>query len=170
MVTRNDAALGVFNGDIGIVLPRARGGIGLRVLLPARARLRSVGVSRLAHVETAFAMTVHKSQGSEFEHTVLVLPAQSGRVLTRELVYTGITRARQAFTLVSGRRQACWPMPWAASPGAPAGSPAVAPPPPVAVALPPLALPTHAAAPRVLASVAVRTAAPPPARGPPVHA
>lgn len=65
-----------------------------------------MAVSRLADVETAFAMTVHKSQGSEFEHTVLVLPPEGGRVLARELVYTGITRARQAFTLVAGRTQA----------------------------------------------------------------
>ena len=65
--------------------------------------VRSVAVSRLAHVETAFAMTVHKSQGSEFSHTVLVLPRDPSRVLTRELVYTGITRAREAFTLVTGR-------------------------------------------------------------------
>ena len=57
--------------------------------------------SRLAAVETAWAMTVHKSQGSEFEHTVLVLPPQANPVLTRELVYTGITRSRQAFTLVA---------------------------------------------------------------------
>ena len=48
-------------------------------------------------------MTVHKSQGSEFAHTVLVLPKDPSRVLTRELVYTGITRARVVFTLVSGR-------------------------------------------------------------------
>jgi ATP-dependent exoDNAse (exonuclease V) alpha subunit len=65
--------------------------------------LRSVAVSRLAHVETAFAMTVHKSQGSEFEHTALVLAAQSGNVLTRELIYTAITRARKAFSLVAER-------------------------------------------------------------------
>jgi exodeoxyribonuclease V alpha subunit len=50
-------------------------------------------------VETAFAMTVHKSQGSEFEHALLVLPAATGGVVGRELVYTGITRARQRFTL-----------------------------------------------------------------------
>ena len=112
MVTRNDASLGVFNGDIGIALrpfsvtAHGDGGANLRAFFVDGNALRSVGVSRLAHVETAFAMTVHKSQGSEFEHTVLVLPAAPSRVLTRELVYTGITRARQAFTLVTGRRQA----------------------------------------------------------------
>ncbi len=110
MVTRNDPGIGVFNGDIGIVLtPRATTGTGSQ---PSRAYFlegtstRSVGVSRLAHVETAFALTVHKAQGSEFEHTALVLPQAPSRVLTRELIYTGITRARGAFTLVTGRRQA----------------------------------------------------------------
>ncbi|MBX9936325.1 MAG: exodeoxyribonuclease V subunit alpha, partial [Burkholderiaceae bacterium] len=106
MVTRNDPVLGVFNGDIGITLPSIQhsGRVGnLRVYFADGPQLRSVGVGRLAHVETAFAMTVHKSQGSEFEHTVLVLPPQAGPVLSRELVYTGITRARQAFTLVSAQ-------------------------------------------------------------------
>jgi exodeoxyribonuclease V alpha subunit len=102
MVTRNDPALGVFNGDIGVALPPASGQ-GLRVWFSDGPTLRSVGVSRLAHVDTAFAMTVHKSQGSEFAHTVLVLPDQAGALLSRELVYTGITRARQAFTLVAAR-------------------------------------------------------------------
>ena len=108
MVTRNDPALGVFNGDIGIALPAAvvpgaDAAPGLRVYFADGPQLRSVGVGRLAHVETAFAMTVHKSQGSEFEHTVLVLPAHAGPVLSRELVYTGITRARKTFTLVAAQ-------------------------------------------------------------------
>ncbi|MDY0108284.1 MAG: exodeoxyribonuclease V subunit alpha, partial [Giesbergeria sp.] len=103
MVTRNDAALGVFNGDIGIALPPPAAGGSLRVYFADGPQLRSVGVARLAQVETAFAMTVHKSQGSEFEHTVLVLPPRAGAVLGRELVYTGITRARQAFTLVAAQ-------------------------------------------------------------------
>ncbi|WP_157268049.1 exodeoxyribonuclease V subunit alpha [Azohydromonas aeria] len=103
MVTRNQAALGVFNGDIGIALraPGARSGA-LRVYFLEGPKIHSVLASRLADVETAFALTVHKSQGSEFEHTLLVLPEQaSSQVLTRELAYTGITRAREAFTLVS---------------------------------------------------------------------
>ena len=103
MVTRNDPALGVFNGDIGITLPADATEQRLRVYFADGPQLRSVGVGRLAHVETAFAMTVHKSQGSEFEHTVLVLPAHAGPVLSRELVYTGITRARTAFTLVAAQ-------------------------------------------------------------------
>ncbi|MHB8949865.1 MAG: exodeoxyribonuclease V subunit alpha [Rhodoferax sp.] len=101
MVTRNDPELGVFNGDVGVALPGSQGHA-LRVYFLDGDSLRSVGVSRLAHVETAFAMTVHKSQGSEFLHTVLVLPQGGAKVLTRELVYTGITRARESFTLVEG--------------------------------------------------------------------
>lgn len=102
MVNRNDPAVGVFNGDIGIALQSATPGAGLRVYFSEGESLRSVGVSRLAHVETAFAMTVHKSQGSEFEHTALILPNYESSVLNRELVYTGITRARKSFTLLAG--------------------------------------------------------------------
>ncbi len=101
MVTRNDYGAGVFNGDIGIALPAAQAGVAMRVFFLDGDEVRSVLASRLADVETAFAMTVHKSQGSEFEHTVLVLPPETSQVLTRELVYTGITRTREQFTLVS---------------------------------------------------------------------
>ena len=100
MVTRNDPALGVFNGDIGLVL-RQPGSSALRACFLDGTLLRTVSVARLADVETAFAMTVHKSQGSEFAHVVLVLPDNDSALLTRELVYTGITRARRAFTLVA---------------------------------------------------------------------
>ena len=99
MVTRNDHALGVFNGDVGVTLPGPPGSVSVRVYFLDGERLRSVGVSRLANVETAFAMTVHKSQGSEFFHAVLVLPPGGGKVLTKALVYTGITRARENLTL-----------------------------------------------------------------------
>jgi exodeoxyribonuclease V alpha subunit len=101
VVTRNDAALGVFNGDIGIVLRASSADAPLRCWFLDGDALRSVALGRLADVETAFAMTVHKSQGSEFEHVVLVLPDEDLPVLTRELVYTGITRASRAFTLVA---------------------------------------------------------------------
>jgi exodeoxyribonuclease V alpha subunit len=63
--------------------------------------IRWVLPSRLLAVETVYAMTVHKSQGSEFAHAALVLPERLNPILTRELVYTGITRARQWFTLAS---------------------------------------------------------------------
>ncbi len=101
MVTRNDTQLGVFNGDVGVVLPNPQGQ--LKVWFLDGDQLRSVSVTRLAHVETAFAMTVHKSQGSEFLHTALVLPPGGAEVLSRELVYTGITRAREQFTLIEAQ-------------------------------------------------------------------
>jgi exodeoxyribonuclease V alpha subunit len=104
LVTRNDAELGVSNGDVGIAL-RGPSGDALRVYFADGTTLRSVLCSRLAHVETAFAMTVHKSQGSEFGHTALVLPPEQSAVLTRELLYTGVTRARTQLTLVSANRE-----------------------------------------------------------------
>jgi exodeoxyribonuclease V alpha subunit len=98
MVTRNDYALDLMNGDIGLCLP-APDGV-LRVAFPAvEGGVRWVMPSRLESVDTVFAMTVHKSQGSEFAHVLLVLPAQESPVLTRELVYTGLTRAKQRLTL-----------------------------------------------------------------------
>jgi len=101
MVTRNDAQLGVFNGDVGLALPSPSGA--LKAWFLDGEQVRSVSVSRLAHVETAFVMTVHKSQGSEFAHTALVLPPGAAEVLSRELVYTGITRARERFTLIEAQ-------------------------------------------------------------------
>ncbi len=98
MVTRNDYALDLMNGDIGLCLP-APDGV-LRVAFPAvEGGVRWVMPSRLDSVDTVFAMTVHKSQGSEFAHVLLVLPALESPVLTRELVYTGLTRAKQRLTL-----------------------------------------------------------------------
>lgn len=105
MVTRNDPTLELFNGDIGVVLksPSRDGDLsgGLRAWFLQGTQLRSVAVGRLPPVETAFAMTVHKSQGSEFAHVMLVLPDEDQPVLTRELLYTAITRARQAVTVAA---------------------------------------------------------------------
>jgi exodeoxyribonuclease V alpha subunit len=97
MVTRNDYHLNLMNGDVGLCLPTAQG---LRVAFAQGASLRWVLPSRLDAVETVFAMTVHKSQGSEFDHVALVLPDRIAPVLTRELLYTGITRAKHRLTLV----------------------------------------------------------------------
>ncbi|WP_426702592.1 exodeoxyribonuclease V subunit alpha [Rhodanobacter sp. Col0626] len=109
MVTRNDYSLGLANGDVGICLrmPDEQGTPRLSVAFLANAtagsaigtRIRHVLPSRLGDVETVYAMTVHKSQGSEFEHTALILPADANNILTRELLYTGITRARRWFSL-----------------------------------------------------------------------
>jgi exodeoxyribonuclease V alpha subunit len=101
MVTRNDYSLNVFNGDIGITLADPARPDSLRVYFPDSGGSRSVLSSRLPHVETAYAMTVHKVQGSEFLHAAMVLPEQAAQVVARELVYTGITRAKTRFTLVS---------------------------------------------------------------------
>ncbi|RFP08781.1 exodeoxyribonuclease V subunit alpha [Duganella sp. BJB488] len=105
MVTRNDYGTGVFNGDIGLTLPDPARPGALRVYFSEGDNVRSVLATRLRNVETAFAMTVHKSQGSEFQHTVLVLPKDSGGMLARELIYTGITRARDYFTLLTPNSQ-----------------------------------------------------------------
>lgn len=104
LVTRNDYSLNLMNGDIGIALwvPGPDGALALRVAFPRNdgsGGVRFVMPSRLVEVETVFAMTVHKSQGSEFNHTALVLPDALNPVLTKELLYTAITRAREWFSL-----------------------------------------------------------------------
>ncbi|WP_437888463.1 exodeoxyribonuclease V subunit alpha [Phytobacter sp. V91] len=102
MIARNDSSLGLFNGDIGIAL---EGSEGIRVWFPLPdGSLKSVQPSRLPEHDTAWAMTVHKSQGSEFDHAALILPAQIVPVVTRELVYTAITRAKQRLSLYADER------------------------------------------------------------------
>ncbi|AVI64065.1 exodeoxyribonuclease V subunit alpha [Halomonas sp. GFAJ-1] len=111
LVTQNDYGLKLMNGDIGITLavpdPRNPQQTLLRVAFPSsdtEKPIRWVLPSRLHAVETVFAMTVHKSQGSEFLHTALLLPPTLNPILTRELVYTGITRAREWLTVVEAKR------------------------------------------------------------------
>jgi len=93
MVGQNDYALGLFNGDIGICL---RTEYGLRVFFESADAegFRPFAPARLPSHDSAFAMTVHKSQGSEFSEVLLVLPEQPSPLLTRSLFYTGITRAK----------------------------------------------------------------------------
>jgi len=105
LVRRNLPALGLSNGDMGLVLPvpapgRPEGR--LRVAFPGarRGAVRWVSPARLPDVETAYALTVHKSQGSEFDRVVLVMPQRPGPLVTREMLYTGATRARRTLTLV----------------------------------------------------------------------
>lgn len=103
MITRNDYNLGLMNGDIGIALKDHTGK--LRIAFPSddplsEVQIRWISPMRLPDVETAFAITVHKSQGSEFNHVALVLPEHPSPVITRELIYTGITRAKENFTLL----------------------------------------------------------------------
>ncbi|HEX4666448.1 MAG TPA: exodeoxyribonuclease V subunit alpha [Chthoniobacterales bacterium] len=100
MVTQNDYNLALFNGDSGIVLPDPDADGDLRAFfLSAEGNLRRFLPSRLPRHETAFAITVHKSQGSEFAKVLLILPEKDSPVLTRELLYTGLTRARERVEL-----------------------------------------------------------------------
>ncbi|NRB66355.1 MAG: exodeoxyribonuclease V subunit alpha [Vibrio sp.] len=101
MVVRNDHALGLYNGDIGLCLLDNSDGVErLKVFfeLPDGS-VKAVLPSRVPEHETAYAMTIHKSQGSEFEHTLMILPPEFTPILTRELIYTGITRAKQKLSL-----------------------------------------------------------------------
>ncbi len=98
MMTRNDYQLGLMNGDVGLTLPHPDGPR-VAFQLPD-GRIKWVLPSRLDGAETVYAMTVHKAQGSEFGHTLLVLPDRPHPLLTRELVYTAVTRTKQAFTLI----------------------------------------------------------------------
>jgi exodeoxyribonuclease V alpha subunit len=102
LVTENDNELGVYNGDTGMFLEDATLGGELRAFLPgAESGPRSLSVNRLPAWEPVFAMTIHKSQGSEVTHAVVVLPEHLSPIVTRELVYTGLTRAREHLTLVA---------------------------------------------------------------------
>jgi exodeoxyribonuclease V alpha subunit len=93
MVLRNDYAHKLFNGDIGIALPDANGE--LAVFFPDGEKgYRAVPTVRMPEHETAFAITVHKAQGSEFDAVLVLLPQQRSRVVTRELLYTAVTRAK----------------------------------------------------------------------------
>lgn len=100
MVNHNDYILRLFNGDVGLVLespnPEPGAAAPLRAFFPAEeGALRNLLPSKLPEHETVYAMTVHKAQGSEFERVLLLLPDQVSELLTRELIYTGITRARK---------------------------------------------------------------------------
>jgi len=96
LVTENDYGLGLFNGDTGVVVETA----GLQCAFERRGEIVLVSPGRLSAVETLHAMTIHKSQGSQFGEVVVVLPDESSPILTRELLYTAVTRAERAVTVV----------------------------------------------------------------------
>lgn len=98
MIQRNDSTLGLFNGDIGIMLNNDESEMKAFFQLPD-GKLKAIQPSRLPQHETAYVMTVHKSQGSEFTHTALVLPDKFSPVVSRELLYTALTRAKQKLSL-----------------------------------------------------------------------
>ena len=102
MVTENDYRLQLFNGDTGVVVDA-----GNERLVAAFERGddgRQVSPTRLAAVDTVYAMTVHKSQGSQFDTVAFLLPGSDSRVLTRELLYTAVTRAQERLILIGTGR------------------------------------------------------------------
>jgi exodeoxyribonuclease V alpha subunit len=96
LILKNDYNLRLFNGDIGLVLPHPNRPELRAWFMDAQGQPRDFALGRLPEHETVFAMTVHKSQGSEFQDVLLVLPVQDSPVLSRELIYTGATRARRS--------------------------------------------------------------------------
>lgn len=96
IVTENDRALGLMNGDVGVMRAAPDGRLEGR--FPGREG--AVPAAILPAVESAYALTIHKSQGSEFDHVAIVLPVAPSPILSRELIFTGITRARQSVTLI----------------------------------------------------------------------
>ena len=118
MITRNDYELGLYNGDIGITLSgRETDDAELFVYFPGTwngngngtgDELKALNPHRLSEHATVYAMTVHKSQGSEFDHVVLVLPDKNSPVLTRELIYTAVTRARKKVSIVGSETVLRW--------------------------------------------------------------
>ncbi|WP_244930881.1 exodeoxyribonuclease V subunit alpha [Nocardioides sp. W7] len=98
LVTANDYGLGLYNGDTGVVVRREDRS--LRAAVAGSVTQHDLATSRLAQVETMHAMTIHKSQGSQADEVVIVLPPPESRLLTRELFYTALTRARDKVVVV----------------------------------------------------------------------
>ncbi|MBN8726927.1 MAG: exodeoxyribonuclease V subunit alpha [Xanthomonadales bacterium] len=100
IITRNDYAAGLFNGDVGICLAAADGTLRVWFGAAEDAGLRSFAPHTLPAHEGAFAITIHKSQGSEYRHAAVLLPPRAdSRILSRQLLYTGVSRAREAVGL-----------------------------------------------------------------------
>ena len=104
LITRNDYSLDLFNGDIGICLPDPVDGSIQVWFSGSNGGMRSYSPYRLPPCETVFAMTIHKSQGSEFDQVVVVLPEEDNRILSRELIYTAVTRAKESVTIVADQQ------------------------------------------------------------------
>lgn len=101
MITRNDYQLGLFNGDMGVAFPsKADPTVCVAVFTDTDGAVRSFPTFHLPSHETVYAMTTHKSQGAEFDHVLLVLPPRRSPVITRELLYTAVTRARKSVTIL----------------------------------------------------------------------
>ncbi len=104
MISENDYRLGVFNGDIGLLWRNSQGHL-MAVFENANGDYDWILPSRLPKFDTVYAMTIHKTQGSEFNHVAMVLPEQKdNKLLSRELLYTGITRAKQQLSIASNQQ------------------------------------------------------------------
>jgi exodeoxyribonuclease V alpha subunit len=110
VLTRNDHALQLFNGDSGLIIEDVRGGESWAWFKGAGETLRQFPAGRSPPSETAYAMTVHRSQGSEFDRILLILPSGQNPIVTRELLYTAVSRARRDVEIWSDPqtiREAC---------------------------------------------------------------
>ena len=103
MITRNCRSLALFNGDVGVIVASSSRNNHFEAIFGQPGQTVRVPVSRLEDVATVHALTIHKSQGSEYQHAVVVLPEHFSRIVTRELVYTAVTRAIKKVTLVCPR-------------------------------------------------------------------
>jgi len=104
MVSQNNAALHLYNGDIGICIPdKDQNGKLMVFFQRADGSIKKYLPTRIPLCETVFAMTIHKSQGSEFDEVLIALPETANPVLTKELLYTAITRARKTVRLVADK-------------------------------------------------------------------
>ena len=102
LVTANDYLLGLYNGDTGVVVVAGEPGgpVDLRVAFRRHGSVATFAPGRLSGLQTVHAMTVHRSQGSQFDHVSLVLPEPDSPLLTREMLYTALTRAREHVRLL----------------------------------------------------------------------
>jgi len=105
IITRNDYRLGLYNGDIGITLPDPKDNDGTLYVFfsGSHGEIKRFILHQLPEHETVYAMTVHKSQGSEFAKILLILPDKDVAVLTRELIYTAVTRAKEQVVICGGK-------------------------------------------------------------------
>jgi exodeoxyribonuclease V alpha subunit len=104
LVTANDYGLGVYNGDTGVVVVRDNG---LHAVIAGPSGPLEFATSRLSDVETAYAMTIHKAQGSQADEVTILMPPEDSRILTRELLYTAVTRAKEKVRLVGSQAEVC---------------------------------------------------------------
>ena len=100
MIKKNDRQLEIYNGDTGIVRKNGNG----KLFLHMKGRENPIPVALIANCETAFAMTIHKSQGSDYNTVAVLMPEEESRILSKELLYTAVTRAKEK-VIVFGKKE-----------------------------------------------------------------